>query len=126
MYFLPWHRLFNHAYEQALRNECGYKGAQPYVSFNSLHMIITYPLEEVIDHAQWEWSAGDATPGSNALFMEPGGIGGNGEVVQHEPSTIYIPTVPQTVGKIAPGTGGGCIIDGPFANFTNNIGPYGP
>ncbi|KAM5344156.1 hypothetical protein ACJ41O_012693 [Fusarium nematophilum] len=28
--FLAWHRYFVWAYEQALRNECGYKGAHPY------------------------------------------------------------------------------------------------
>jgi hypothetical protein len=27
--FLTWHRYFVWAYEQALRNECGYKGYQP-------------------------------------------------------------------------------------------------
>jgi tyrosinase len=32
VYFLPWHRLFVHAWEKALRDECGYTGAQPYVS----------------------------------------------------------------------------------------------
>lgn len=31
--FLTWHRYFVWAYEQALRNECGYKGYQP-VSLN--------------------------------------------------------------------------------------------
>ena len=29
--FLPWHRLFMKSYETALRNECGYQGAQPCV-----------------------------------------------------------------------------------------------
>jgi len=29
-HFLPWHRYFVWAYEQTLRNECGYAGAQPY------------------------------------------------------------------------------------------------
>jgi len=28
--FLSWHRYFVWTYEQALRNECGYKGYQPY------------------------------------------------------------------------------------------------
>jgi len=28
--FLSWHRYYVHAYEQALRNECGYTGAHPY------------------------------------------------------------------------------------------------
>lgn len=27
--FLTWHRYFVWAYEQALRNECGYRGYQP-------------------------------------------------------------------------------------------------
>lgn len=27
--FLGWHRYFVYTYEQALRNECGYKGYQP-------------------------------------------------------------------------------------------------
>lgn len=34
--FLTWHRYFVWAYEQALRNECGYKGYQP-VSLEFLH-----------------------------------------------------------------------------------------
>ena len=29
-HFLPWHRYFGATYEKALREECGYKGAQPY------------------------------------------------------------------------------------------------
>lgn len=33
--FLTWHRWFTWEYEQALRNECGYTGAQPY-------WVITY------------------------------------------------------------------------------------
>ena len=27
--FLTWHRYFTWTYEQVLKNECGYKGAQP-------------------------------------------------------------------------------------------------
>jgi tyrosinase len=27
--FLPWHRLFVHTMEKALRDECGYRGAIP-------------------------------------------------------------------------------------------------
>lgn len=34
--FLTWHRYFVWSYEQALRNECGYKGYQP-VSLISPH-----------------------------------------------------------------------------------------
>src|SRR4051812_17043460 len=31
--FLAWHRYFTWAYEQTLRNECGYKGYQPYYNW---------------------------------------------------------------------------------------------
>jgi tyrosinase len=31
--FLSWHRYFTWAYEQVLRNECGYKGYQPYYNW---------------------------------------------------------------------------------------------
>jgi len=30
-FFLPWHRVFVSLYEKALRTECGYTGAQPWV-----------------------------------------------------------------------------------------------
>ena len=29
--FLPYHRLHMHAHERAMREECGYKGTQPWV-----------------------------------------------------------------------------------------------
>lgn len=32
--FLTWHRYFVWAYEEALRNECGYKGSQPVSGFH--------------------------------------------------------------------------------------------
>ena len=36
--FLTWHRYFTFVYEQALKNECGYKGTQP-VSYSDLDTI---------------------------------------------------------------------------------------
>ncbi|KAF4635209.1 hypothetical protein G7Y89_g2881 [Cudoniella acicularis] len=104
-YFLPWHRYLQSAYENALRDECGYTGGHPY----------------------WDWSAGDATPGSNVLFSGgEGSIGGNGEKIKHNASVVTVPTVPPRVGLIPPGTGGGCVTDGPFANMIINLGPFGP
>ncbi|KAK0752696.1 hypothetical protein B0T18DRAFT_450835 [Schizothecium vesticola] len=75
--FLPFHRLHMYAHEQLLRNECGYKGAQPY----------------------WDETR-DAGKFYKSDVLDPvTGFGGNG------------------VGA------NGCIVDGPFANFTNNLGP---
>ena len=31
--FLTWHRYYTWAFEQMLRNECGYKGYQPYYNW---------------------------------------------------------------------------------------------
>lgn len=39
--FLPWHRWFTYAYEQTLRNECGYKGYHPYVPGTS-HTFLAF------------------------------------------------------------------------------------
>jgi tyrosinase len=93
-----------HSYEKALRDECGYTGGQPY----------------------WDWSANEADPASNALFTEPGGIGSNGVVEDHVALQFLLPTYPPKSGLIPPGTGGGCVVDGPFANMIQNLGPYGP
>jgi len=34
--FLSWHRYYTWAYEQALRNECGYNGTQPVILLSSI------------------------------------------------------------------------------------------
>ncbi|KAK0620901.1 hypothetical protein B0T14DRAFT_405614, partial [Immersiella caudata] len=75
--FLPYHRLFVWAHEQALERECGYKGGQPY-------------WDETLD-------AGSFT--TSAILDPVFGFGGNG------------------VGASR------CIADGPFANYTNSLGP---
>nr|ATU82297.1 tyrosinase [Macrocybe gigantea] len=56
-HFLPWHRRFVGVFEQALRDECGYTGAQPY----------------------WDWTkdASDATRfQSSPVFDSHAGFGG--------------------------------------------------
>ncbi|KAF8463421.1 hypothetical protein BDZ91DRAFT_682722 [Kalaharituber pfeilii] len=97
-HFLPWHRYFMIAYEKALREECGYKGAQPY----------------------WNWTL-DSGPGKDVrdspVFDPITGFGGNGKV---GPSALNI-----TASRpfIEGGTGGGCVVDGPFKDMKLNVGP---
>ncbi|KAK3395337.1 hypothetical protein B0T20DRAFT_509127 [Sordaria brevicollis] len=87
-HFLPWHRLYVATYESMLRNECGYKGAQPY----------------------WDWTLDAESPEkwvSSPVFDPETGFGGNGDWVENDP-TSWFPPVP---GR----TGGGCVRDGPWA-----------
>ncbi|KAK4098878.1 Di-copper centre-containing protein [Parathielavia hyrcaniae] len=75
--FLPFHRLLMYAHEHLLREECGYRGAQPY----------------------WDETR-DAGRFTQSVVLEPiTGFGGDGMGDE------------------------GCIADGPFANYTNNLGP---
>ncbi|PGH13112.1 hypothetical protein AJ79_03819 [Helicocarpus griseus UAMH5409] len=75
--FLPFHRIYMHAHETVLRNECGYKGHQPY-------------WYEQMDSGKFS---------ASVVFDPVYGFGGNGNGAD------------------------GCIADGPFANYTNHIGP---
>lgn len=85
-------------YEKALRSECGYKGAQPY----------------------WDWTL-DAGPGmdirDSPIFDPVTGFGGNGQA--------GVPPPPPALTRIElpVGTGGGCVLNGPFVNLSINIGP---
>ncbi|KJA30004.1 hypothetical protein HYPSUDRAFT_1062598 [Hypholoma sublateritium FD-334 SS-4] len=95
--FQPWHRYYVAQYEKALRQECGYFGAQPY----------------------WDWSL-DATSEANFLnspvFKSLFGFGGNGPYVASAPVVSAPFDIP---GR----TGGGCVTDGPFANQMLHVGP---
>ncbi|KAJ1323305.1 tyrosinase [Microdochium nivale] len=51
--FLPWHRLFVHLYETALRADCGYKGRMPY----------------------WDWTRDSGTLLSSTVVRDFGGNG---------------------------------------------------
>lgn len=99
-HFFPWHRYFVIIYEKALREECGYKGAQPY----------------------WNWTL-DTKPGMDILdspvFDPVTGFGGNGQ------SGVPLPPPSPMRKDIPGGTGGGCVQNGPFVNLTLNIGPGG-
>jgi len=101
--FLSWHRYFMWTYEQALRNECGYKGYQPYVNWGK------YPL----DLYNAPFFDGSATSMSN-----------NGAFVQHDGT--YVPSAQQPVIYVPPGKGGDCVTTGPFKNMKVNLGPVAP
>ncbi|KAH9207630.1 tyrosinase [Leptodontidium sp. 2 PMI_412] len=99
--FLSWHRYFTWTYEQALRNECGYKGYQPY----------------------WNWGKTAFDPINSPVFDGSDySIGGNGDFQEHN-CTNALPT---GLNCIPPGAGGGCVTKGPFKNMKVNLGPVSP
>ncbi|KAI8954145.1 putative tyrosinase [Xylaria longipes] len=105
-WLLPWHRYMVWQYETALRVECGYNGAQPY----------------------WDWTLHTDDISQDPLFDgSEYSMGGNGVYVPHGTLNGTVPGVPapQVITR-PPGTGGGCVIDGPFANITVNLGPVFP
>lgn len=99
--FLSWHRLFIWVYEQALRNECGYRGYQPY----------------------WNWGKYAFDPLNSPLFDgSANSMGGNGVFVPDN----CTPGIPTGLNCIPPGQGGGCVETGPFANMAVNMGSIDP
>ncbi|KAL4780099.1 hypothetical protein BJX76DRAFT_339144 [Aspergillus varians] len=94
--FLTWHRYFTWAYEQALRNECGYRGYQPY----------------------WSWPKFADDPLSNPML--------DGSEYSMSGDGSYIPHDGPEAGPdifLEPGHGGGCVESGPFKDFQANLGP---
>ncbi|QKX62695.1 uncharacterized protein TRUGW13939_09856 [Talaromyces rugulosus] len=98
---LPWHRYFVSLFEQALRNECGYQGYQPY----------------------WDWSKHVIQQNSTIFSGSENSYGGNGEAIPHGEYNITTAggPPPVTTSLQPPGTGGGCIFGGPFANHNLSI-----
>ncbi|KAK0124988.1 hypothetical protein ONS96_008858 [Cadophora gregata f. sp. sojae] len=94
--FLHWHRYYIWAYEVALRDECGYKGYQPY----------------------WNWGKYPDPTVSPIFNGDAHSMGGNGESVTHKGYALGMASV-----MVPPGKGGGCVKTGPFANMTVNLGP---
>ena len=98
--FLHFHRYFTWLYEKALQDECEYKGTQPY----------------------WDWTISWEDPRKSTVFDgSPVSMGSNGK-----PLTSRGPIDIAAFGisaSLAPGTGGGCIESGPFANASVNLGP---
>ncbi|KAE9968346.1 hypothetical protein BLS_005896 [Venturia inaequalis] len=93
--FLPWHRYLVWSYENALRTECGYVGAQPY----------------------YNWAKWAHDPEASPMFDgSDTSLSGNGEYIAKLPLFDDAPVLPR-------GHGGGCIHSGPFSNFSVNLGP---
>ncbi|KAH7120911.1 hypothetical protein B0J11DRAFT_438268 [Dendryphion nanum] len=99
--FLSWHRYFTWAYEQALRNECGYKGFQPY----------------------YNWAKWASDPSKSPAFDGSAtSMSGNGAKQANRTNTC-IPTPDQCGISLPPGNGGGCVTSGPFKDWQVNLGP---
>ena len=97
--FFHFHRYLTWLYEKALQDECGYKGTQPY----------------------WDWTISWEDPRKSTVFDGSAtSIGGNGKVIPH--GNINISAFGLNL-SLPPGTGGGCVETGPFANTTVNLGP---
>ncbi|KAM0226857.1 hypothetical protein ACHAP5_012299 [Fusarium lateritium] len=97
--FFTWHRYFTWAFEQALRDECGFKGTQPY----------------------WNWfDTGDFA--TNPVFDgSDTSMSGDGSYVKHNGSVSGMNNI-----LLPSGRGGGCIKSGPFAGAIANLGPPSP
>ena len=103
---MPWHRFFVWQYEKALRDECGYRNYQPY----------------------WDWTTHSHNISASPLFDGSAfSLGGDGQYVPHGAVNCSVPGVPDLHYIYRPpGTGGGCVTNGPFANITLNLGPVFP
>ncbi|RKK25299.1 hypothetical protein BFJ66_g9427 [Fusarium oxysporum f. sp. cepae] len=98
-FFQAWHRMFIAQYEKDLRNLCCYNGAQPY----------------------WDWTLDSKSVEdfeNSPIFDAETGFGGNGVF-------INISSWTNVTRQVSGRTGGGCVIDGPFAkgDFEVHAGP---
>ncbi|KAG7071303.1 tyrosinase [Colletotrichum scovillei] len=99
--FLSWHRRFTWLYEEALREECGYKGTQPY----------------------WDW-AKTAVNGVDSSPIFDGtetSMSGNGEFIPDQEDIILTNPDGSEAARLPTGTGGGCITSGPFKNMSRDL-----
>ncbi|KAK3349047.1 hypothetical protein B0T25DRAFT_458687 [Lasiosphaeria hispida] len=100
--FLTWHRYFTWAYEEKLRTQCGYTGSFPY----------------------WEWGLDVNNPAASPVFDgSDSSLGGNGEYIPHQGLILTEPFNPDAQIPLPPGSGGGCVKTGPFADWIVHVGP---
>ncbi|WDK13942.1 hypothetical protein CGRA01v4_05223 [Colletotrichum graminicola] len=101
--FLSWHRYFTWLYEEALRNECGYQGTQPY----------------------WDWPKTAITGMEKSPIFDGSetSISGNGEFIPGRESIVLGAAQGLPPIYLPVGTGGGCVTSGPFKDMVVNLGP---
>ncbi|KAI9744548.1 MAG: hypothetical protein M1818_002077 [Claussenomyces sp. TS43310] len=117
--FLAWHRYFTWLYEQALRDECGYKGYQPV----SISRMTDEATRLTFTNQYWNWGKYAFDPINSPIFDGSDySMSGNGEYEAHN-ATEGLTT---GLNPIPPGPGGGCVKTGPFKNMTVNLGPVTP
>lgn len=94
--FLPWHREFIHLFEQALQQQCGYTGSLPY----------------------WNWPLWASSLSTSPLFDgSASSLSGDGFPEGNETYHINENVIPH-------GSGGGCVMSGPFVDYTVIYGPF--
>lgn len=94
-WFLPFHRYLMWAHEKLLRDECGYKGAQPY----------------------WDEPGEAGKFISSHNFDTKLGFGGNGN------GADFTVSLDESMFPFNFTATAKCITDGPFANYTLRVGP---
>ncbi|KAF1814736.1 Di-copper centre-containing protein [Eremomyces bilateralis CBS 781.70] len=103
--FYPWHRYTVWQFEETLRNECNYTGAQPY----------------------WDWHLDTPEAGgsfvTSPLFDPVTGFGGNGAEDEEDDDEGSRGWGSAFGGFFGGGSGGGCIQDGPFKDIKLHLGP---
>ncbi|KFY97323.1 hypothetical protein V500_02113 [Pseudogymnoascus sp. VKM F-4518 (FW-2643)] len=104
--FFAWHRHLIWLYETALRDECGYKGYQPY----------------------WDWSKYANKPLSQNPLIDGSAtsMSGNGKYIAGRNGTLQpfpIPVENPPALYCPPGTGGGFVYNGPLVDWQLNLGP---
>ncbi|KAK4227267.1 hypothetical protein QBC38DRAFT_536577 [Podospora fimiseda] len=99
IHLFPAHKQFVWAYEQALRNECGYTGYQPYMNYDRY-------AQDPIHSPMFNGNASS--------------MGGNGAP---DPTYKGIAQSGRTPNIIASGGGGGCVTEGPFKDMVVSLGP---
>ena len=97
-FFLTWHRMFIWLWEQDLRKTCGYQGTQPY----------------------WNWPAtvGDLH-GSNIFNGDEYSMSSDG-YPKDQCTLIHLSPDPKGL-ALPHGTGGGCIMSGPFTGWNRSM-----